>query len=70
MEVPTRLCIIGLGLGFCLPQAVEIEPGLPRERGGRSEIEVARAPSSTVLNGLTPARRTMLVSCKWRGECT
>jgi catalase (peroxidase I) len=31
-------------------------------RGGGGELRIACAPSSTVLNGLTPARRTMLVS--------
>jgi len=37
--MPTRIWIIGLGLRFCLMQPVEIEPGLPSNRGGCGEIE-------------------------------
>src|SRR5262249_17937217 len=38
-EASTRVGIIGLGLRFCLSQPVEIEPGLPLNRGGCGEIE-------------------------------
>jgi hypothetical protein len=34
-----RIWILGLGLCLCLMQPVEIEPGLPLNRGGCGEIE-------------------------------
>jgi len=42
---------------------VEIEPGfVPSNAGDVARLRIACAPSSTVLTGVTPARRTMLVS--------
>ena len=56
-----RIWILGLGLRLCLTQSVEMRPVCPSTAGNVARFRIARAPSSTVLNGLTPARRTMLV---------
>jgi hypothetical protein len=60
-ELPPGISVVGLGVGARFALAVEIEPAFAFQLRRTASLRIASAPSSTLLIGVAPDWRTMVV---------